>query len=201
MRSVGQHHGNLRPALLAAALAAVAEGPVSALSLRGVARRAGVSPAAVYHHFADKRALLGAVAEEGFRDLHDVLASFVEEADPMTRLRRMSSAYVRFAVAHAAHYQVMWDPELGADPGEPSSLDATARAAFGLLVDAVGRVAKAEPDEVRRRAVMAWSLAHGAVLLAVHRLPERLDPRLDPDGLADAVGDAVVGLSQVSSAP
>ena len=67
-RSVGQHHGDLRAGLLRAALELLHEGGVEALTLRAVARRAGVSPGAPYHHFADKDALLAAVAEDGFAE-------------------------------------------------------------------------------------------------------------------------------------
>lgn len=199
-RSVGQHHGNLRPVLLRAAVEAVAAGPIAAVSLRAVARRVGVSPAAVYHHFADKRALLGAVAEEGFRHLYANLAAAGSTDAPTARLGELVASYVRFGLAHLAHYRVMWDPALGADPtspppNPPSPLERAARAAFGLLVDAVGGVTDASFDEVRRRAVLAWALAHGAVELAGSGLPEKLDPDLDPDRLGRAVADAVVQLA------
>ncbi|MEM6925380.1 MAG: TetR/AcrR family transcriptional regulator [Myxococcota bacterium] len=197
-RSVGQHHGNLRPALIGAALEAIAEGRRP--SLREVARRAGVSPAAVYHHFADKRGLLVAVADEGFRGLHQALAGL--EGEPEVRLRAMSAAYVRFAVAHAAHYQVMFHPELEADPTTmpprpPSALETSARDAFATLVEAMSDVMTDAPAaEVRRRSVVAWALSHGAVQLVLGGLSLQLDGTLDGEGMARAVGEAVVRLTR-----
>ena len=178
--------------MLAAALDALAEG--STPSLREVARRAGVSPAAVYHHFADKRALLVAVADEGFRGLHLALSD-PEGHDPEDRLRRMSEAYVRFAVAHPAHYQVMFDPELG-NAAEPSTLEASAREAFEALVQAMAPVFEGREAELVRRAVLAWALAHGAVQLVVGGLTLQLDATLDAEGIAVAVGDAIVRLAR-----
>ncbi|MEO0604048.1 MAG: TetR/AcrR family transcriptional regulator [Myxococcota bacterium] len=197
-RTVGQHHGNLRPALIGAALEAIAEGRLP--SLREVARRAGVSPAAVYHHFADKRGLLVAVADEGFRGLHRALTR--PEGGPEARLRDMSASYVRFAVEHAAHYQVMFHPELEADPTAepprpPSALETSARDAFATLVQAMADVmTQASDAEVRRQAVVAWALAHGAVQLVLGGLSPQLDATLDGEGMAGAVGEAVVRLAQ-----
>ncbi|MFK7928111.1 MAG: TetR/AcrR family transcriptional regulator, partial [Myxococcota bacterium] len=73
-RTVGQHHGDLRRALLDAALDLVQQGDAQSLTLRGVARHAGVSSGAPYHHFDDKAALLGEVAREGFEQLAQVQA-------------------------------------------------------------------------------------------------------------------------------
>src|SRR5688500_3897951 len=101
------HHGDLRNALLEAALALIAQGRVGELSLREVARRAGVTYAAPYHHFADKSALLAAVATQGFEKLvekFDRVAA--RRLAPEAELVAMAQAYVAFALAHPSHYRV-----------------------------------------------------------------------------------------------
>src|SRR5579875_1684070 len=102
------HHGDLRRALVAAAERILVRDGLQGLSLRGVAREAGVSPAAPYHHFKDKSDLLNALAEEGFHALGDALrAEF--EADPRHDLTSMGVAYVKFARANPALYRLMFE--------------------------------------------------------------------------------------------
>src|SRR5262245_23788463 len=103
------HHGDLRRALLDAALEILAEGGAAGLTLREVARRAGVTHAAPYRHFEDKAALLAAVAEEGFRAVYaEMLARSERVKDPVERLYQIGAAYVLFAVTHPAHFRVMF---------------------------------------------------------------------------------------------
>ncbi|MGW3630518.1 TetR/AcrR family transcriptional regulator [Streptomyces sp. NPDC005122] len=156
------HHGDLRRAILSAALDVIAaEGP-SALSLRDLARRAGVSHAAPAHHFKDRTGLLTAIAAEG----HGLLAASLAEA---TDLREAGVRYVRFARERPAHFQVMFTPELlRANDVEL----ATARA---LTADSLRRAVAARrpaPDaDPGLASVAAWSLAHGfATLLLGHNL-------------------------------
>ena len=98
------HHGDLRPALLRAAVETIAETSPAAMSLREVARRAGVTHAAAAYHFGDKAGLLTAVAAEGYRMLGEAL----RDADP--GFLELGVAYVRFAVSHRAHFEVMYRP-------------------------------------------------------------------------------------------
>jgi AcrR family transcriptional regulator len=157
------HHGDLRRAILAAALDVIsAEGP-SALSLRDLARRAGVSHAAPAHHFKDRTGLLTAIAAEGY----ELLAATLAEADD---LRDAGVRYVRFAREHPAHFQVMFTPELLRE----NDLElTTARTLAGeRLREAVTAVPPSGrgPDP-RLAGVAAWSLAHGfATLLLSHNL-------------------------------
>ncbi|MFN7132092.1 MAG: TetR/AcrR family transcriptional regulator, partial [Myxococcales bacterium] len=116
------HHGDLRRALLDGALALLQDEGVGALSLREVARRAGVTHAAPYRHFESKEELIAAVAEEGFHTLRDEMrdAMAAHEGDPRRRLEACGVAYVLFAVGHPAHFGVMWSSargELQAYPG------------------------------------------------------------------------------------
>ncbi|MFP3992664.1 helix-turn-helix domain-containing protein, partial [Streptomyces sp. E11-3] len=99
------HHGNLRRAILTAALEVIRTDGPTGLSLRDLARRAGVSHAAPAHHFKDRAGLLTAIAAEGF----DLLAVALADAPD---LRERGVRYVRFGVEHPAHFQVMFRPEL-----------------------------------------------------------------------------------------
>ncbi|MEL6348677.1 MAG: TetR/AcrR family transcriptional regulator [Myxococcota bacterium] len=196
-RGVGQHHGNLRAALLEAALGEIADGRAEKLSLRAVARRAGVSAGAPYHHFSDKRALLAAVAREGFSQLvaaQDALAV----PDPERHLFAMASTYVRFAAAHATHYRVMFGVRADEVEGpEGEALAQAAQGAFGRLCSAIGAVSPAlDAAEVRHRGVLVWSLAHGSVQVIVDGLSGRLAPELSVSELADRVATATVQIAR-----
>ncbi|MFE1324489.1 TetR/AcrR family transcriptional regulator [Streptomyces sp. NPDC058741] len=157
------HHGDLRRAILTAALDVIAADGPSALSLRGLARRAGVSHAAPAHHFKDRAGLLTAIAAEGF----GLLATTLREAGD---LQEAGVRYVRFAREHPAHFQVMFTPEhLRTGDLELN----TARALAGdALRDAVTAVpAEGRGADARLAGVAAWSLAHGfATLLLGHNL-------------------------------
>jgi len=163
------HHGDLKRALTSAALALVAEKGPKGFTLTEAARRAGVSTAAPYRHFADKAELLAAVAEQGFRELHADLAAAADHAtDPKDRVVELGRAYVRWAVAHPDHYQVMFGAEsLKAD--QPSLAEA-AEQAFGDLLDAMTICQQAgivQGDDPREVAAPLWSLVHGIASLAI----------------------------------
>ncbi|MGW6490687.1 TetR/AcrR family transcriptional regulator [Streptomyces sp. NPDC055056] len=157
------HHGDLRRAILGAALDVIAaEGP-TALSLRDLARRAGVSHAAPAHHFTDRTGLLTAIAAEGYA----LLAAALDTADD---LRDAGVRYVRFAQEHPAHFQVMFSPELLR--GNDLELTAARALAGERLRAAVSDVpAEGRGEDARLAGVAAWSLAHGfATLLLSHNL-------------------------------
>lgn len=164
----GYHHGDLRRALLDAALRILVEEGPHALTLREVARRVGVTQAAPYHHFADKDAILAAVAEEGFTKLHESMigARDAAGAKPTARLRAMGAGYVRFAVQHPAHFRVMFEKMV--DMTEHASLHACADQSFAVLLDAVtegqkaGQVRKGSAAEL---ALLLWSTMHGLATL------------------------------------
>ena len=179
------HHGDLRAALLRAALDILAEHGVPGLTLREVARRAGVSPMAPYRHFDSKDALLAAVAEEGFRRLAQRLGD-TPHADPMDDLVAQGMAYVRFACDEPALYRLMFGPFLRRFEDHPGLMEAalTAKAA---LTRAIAAATPAASEQVRADVALAcWSLEHGlASLLVDGRLstgktmaPEALAARL-----------------------
>jgi AcrR family transcriptional regulator len=185
---------DLRRELLDAAAALIAESGPGAVSLREIARRCGVSHAAPAHHFADRAALLAALATEGFRGLADALtaAGEAEHGDATTRLMALGRAYVTYAAGAPGHFPVMFRPEL-VDCGDAELLEAR-MVAFRRLEDAVA----AAQDEgwatgaSRDAAVLtAWTSVHGlATLWLDGALPPPLGGR-DLDALALAVCDLV----------
>jgi AcrR family transcriptional regulator len=176
------HHGDLRRALLDAAVVEIAERGPGSESLREVARQVGVSHAAPRHHFGDKRGLLTAVAAEGFERLAGELRAAWAATGSFLEL---GVAYVRFALANRAHFEVMYRPDLlrGDDP----ALVAAREASAALLYGPVGTVADMRAGEdPRAPAVAAWSLVHGlATLVLTGNLPGELTS--DPEALTRAV--------------
>ncbi|MGW1463098.1 TetR/AcrR family transcriptional regulator [Streptomyces sp. NPDC002308] len=189
------HHGDLRRTILAAAVEVIAtEGP-AALSLRDLARRAGVSHAAPAHHFTDRAGLLTAVATEAY-------TLFADSLSEVTDLVEKGARYVRFAADHPAHFQVMFQPDLyrADDP----DLTAARERATRTLREGVAGLAPDHPDdhpddrpeaaeEARRKGVAAWSLAHGfASLLLSRNLTDFLGDR-DAEEAFRSVANGVFG--------
>jgi AcrR family transcriptional regulator len=170
------HHGDLRPALLRAAVEAIGQAGPAAMSLREVARRAGVSHAAAAYHFGDKAGLLTALAAQGYRMLNEELRSARETRRDFLEV---GVAYVRFAVSHRAHFEVMYRPELyRRDDAEVRE----ARDASGLLL-----YGTASPDTGQLAAgAAAWSLVHGLATLWLNgNLPQQLGS--DPEEITRLV--------------
>jgi AcrR family transcriptional regulator len=167
------HHGDLKAVLLAKAAALVAERGADGISLRELAREAGVSHAAPAHHFTDRRGLFTALAAKGWQMLADALG------DSRPDFIAAALAYVRFALDHPGHYAVMFDRSL-VNPDDPD-LKAAQTAAATELADGVATLkdqrAKADPPGA---ALAAWSLVHGFAML---RLNGAIDT--DDDPMAD----------------
>jgi len=159
------HHGDLRRALLDAALELLAREGAAALTLREVARRAGVTHAAPYRHFTDKQALLATVAEEGFRMLssHMSEAWAKHEGDPVHGLEAIGVAYIRFATGQRSHFQVMFGKDIDWSR-EHSGLEETADCCFEVLISAVQtcqNVGAIRPGDPLIPSLCAWSMVHG----------------------------------------
>src|SRR5262245_42340743 len=132
----GYHHGDLRRALVDETVRLIQKKGVDALTLRGVGQRLGVSRSALYRHFADKSALLAAVASEGFRMLRvQCLAAWNGHGRGTAAFDEMGLAYVRFAVANPSHYRVMFGGRV--DAASDAELDREGAGAFQALVDAL----------------------------------------------------------------
>jgi AcrR family transcriptional regulator len=173
------HHGNLRREILDAALASIEEsGPVS-LSLRDLARCAGVSHAAPAHHFGDKAGLLTAIAIEGY----ELLIAALRTAHATGTFLDVGVAYIEFAITHPAHFEVMFRPDLlhCDDPELTAIRRASARELYGPASETLP-----ERDTLRV-GVAGWAFAHGfASLWAAGSLPDRLGR--DPIAAARSVG-------------
>ena len=158
----GYHHGDLRAACIAAALGLVDEGGPEAVTIRGVARIAGVSHQAPLHHFRDRDALLHEVAEHGF----DMLVARLDRevgpgAGPLDALRTYGLAYVLHAVEHPGLFQVMFAP-CEDPPGE---------AAYRRLIElcaAAQAAGELRGDDPLRLGLLVWSTVHGLATLYGH---------------------------------
>jgi AcrR family transcriptional regulator len=164
------HHGNLRRALLDEALATIRAEGVSGLTLRDIGARVGVSRTALYRHFADKNALLAAVATEGFRTLRQELVGAWDKGG-LTRaaLDAMGVAYVHFAIANSSHYRVMFGGYFDKQVCD-AELDAEAASAFQALVDALAalqRDALVRGDDPVKLARFVWAVVHGVAMLGI----------------------------------
>jgi AcrR family transcriptional regulator len=176
------HHGDLRQAVLAAAVDALTESGPARLSLRDLARRAGVSHAAPAHHFGDKAGLLTAVAAEGYNLLADTLTAAQQRTADFLDV---GVAYVRFAVDHRAHFEVMFRPDLY-HPDDPAVAAARQRAADALYGGVRSVTATRRGPDIPLAGIAAWSLVHGfATLWLNHALPPDLGD--DPQAAARAV--------------
>ena len=164
------HHGNLRRGLLDEALATIRAEGVDGLTLREIGARLGVSRTALYRHFADKRALLAAVATEGFRTLRQQLVTAWEEGGRgRAAFEAMGVAYVRFAVANPSHYRVMFGGFVDPKACEPE-LAAEAAGAFQALVDALAALQRDEvmrADDTVKMARFVWAVVHGVAMLGI----------------------------------
>ncbi len=176
------HHGNLRRALLDAALDTIASDGVAALNLRDLARRCGVSHAAPAHHFGDRTGLLTAIATEGYDSLAATTAATWAET---ASFLEVGVAYVRYAVGHPGHFAVMFRPDL-VDPGDPDLIRASSASA-AMLYGPVGSVAPVDGDDDARRiaGTAAWALVHGIATLWLQG-SLRGGPIDDPESLTRA---------------
>ena len=169
MRRDSYHHGDLKRALTGAALSLVAEKGPKGFTLTEAARRAGVSAAAPYRHFADKAELLATVAQQGFLELDAELSAAAEAAsEPKERVIELGRAYVRWAVGHPDHYRVMFGSETF-DTGHPAMAGAAERA-FANLLDAITKCQQAgivDGHDPREMAGPLWSLVHGVAALVI----------------------------------
>jgi len=158
------HHGDLREALLDAAQAWLDQRGLETLTLRELAKAAGVSHAAPYHHFAGLDELLAGVAERAFVALAEAMTAAARGArSPGEALLDIGEAYVRVALAHPARFRLMFGPLL-ARRAEFPGFAREAERAFGVLFAAA---AAHEPARALELALTGWSLAHGAANLVI----------------------------------
>ncbi|MET0605050.1 MAG: TetR/AcrR family transcriptional regulator [Beijerinckiaceae bacterium] len=202
----GYHHGNLREALVAAALDLISTKGPAGFTFAEAARQAGVSPAAPYRHFRDRDTLIADVARRGFELFYEALAGAWDDGkpEPLAALMRLGRAYLSFARAEPAYYAAMF--EAGVAIGDhPESRDASDRA-FGVLRNACEAVSAAMPAARRPPALMMalhiWSLSHGVASLFARGDGARRPLPMPAEDLLDAgVLIYLDGLGARSGAP
>jgi AcrR family transcriptional regulator len=175
------HHGGLRRALIGAA-STMLEGPSpDTMSLVGLAKSLGVSQGAPYRHFADRDAMLAAVAAEGFTTLGGLLAPMVTAPTEKIRLLRLGRAYVEFGVKRPGLYRLMFASNLLSRAPQGDDLKAAAQERFDHLPRALDSSATLAVR--KRRALKIWVGLHGATMLAVDGLLADNPARVSTDDL------------------
>ncbi len=172
------HHGNLREAMLEAALALIGERGPAGFTYAEVARAAGVSPAAPYRHFPDRNALIAEVARQGFErfaaELDNAAAhgTYATSAGSLGAIERIGRAYLAFARREPAAYAAMFEP--GFPLEDNAALLAASETAFGVMRQAALDFASALPQNIRPPPLMValhlWAMAHGVASLFVGRI-------------------------------
>jgi AcrR family transcriptional regulator len=174
------HHGNLRSALLTQARVLLDEDGPAALSLREIARRAGVAAPSVYHHFANLDAISVALAEEGFTELVARLEG--APANAKGQLAEVGLAYVRFAMDNPGLYRLMFGEGLKTSSAESQTVQKLRERAYERVK--TGLRARLPEEEVATGALYLWSLVHGLALLIID---DRLDTYADPEKVIRSV--------------
>lgn len=186
----GYHHGNLKEALVRAALELIAQKGPAGFTFAEAARWAGVSPAAPYRHFRDRDELLADVARRGFELFADALAKSWDDGkpDPSAAFDRLGKAYLAFARSEAAYYSAMF--EAGVSPEANPALREAGDRAFGVLRLATEKLLATMPGPDRPPALMVslhiWALAHGVASLFGRGDAARRTLPMSPEDLLEA---------------
>lgn len=187
----GYHHGNLKEALVEAALKLIAEKGPAGFTFADAARWAGVSPAAPYRHFRDRDELIASVAERGFVQFETALTKAWDDGRPdtVTAFERLGKAYLAFARDEPALYSAMFESGVTLDLNP--SLQAAGERAFGVIRAACERlVGMLPPGAPRPPALMMalhiWSLSHGIASLFARGDGARRKLPMAPEELLEA---------------
>jgi len=182
-RNKPYHHGNLAAALVNAAARLLEEGGTTAVTVRAVAQEAGVTATALYRHFADKEALLAAVAARGFANLVDRFnRAAAPSLPPRRHLVEQGLAYIAFAAEHPHLHALMFGPRVPGAEGN-ADLNHWAAESFRLLVDATAACLPtgSGQDKIMSTAIALWSLVHGYATLHRDGQLNGLPPQAMPD--------------------
>jgi AcrR family transcriptional regulator len=158
------HHGDLRDALVHAALREAEQGGPEAISLKALAKQLGVSQPAPYRHFADREALLAAVTAEAFRQFSAVLREAIGKPSRRSKLSRLAQASLAFGLRRNGIYRLMFASRTMACASEGSELHAAAMETFALVLEALEAPAVGLLRE--RFALQIWAALHGVIMLA-----------------------------------
>ncbi len=186
----GYHHGNLREALITAALELISQKGPAGFTFADAARAAGVSPAAPYRHFRDRDALMADVARRGFEEFADALARAWDGGKPTPReaFERVGRAYLEFASKEPAFFSAMF--ESGLPVADYPEVGEAGDRAFAVLREACEALAATLPKERRPPSLMMalhiWSLSHGIAALFGRGDAARRSIPLSPEELLEA---------------
>jgi AcrR family transcriptional regulator len=158
------HHGDLRDALVQAALREAEQGGPEAISIKALAKKLGVSQPAPYRHFADREALLAAVTAEALRQFGAVLRESTSKPSRQSKLSRIARATLEFGLRRNGIYRLMFASRTMAGVPKDSELHQAAMETFGLVLEALGPPAAGYLRE--RHALAIWTGVHGVVMLA-----------------------------------
>ena len=190
-RERGYHHGNLREALLQAALDLIGQKGAAGFTFADAARMAGVSPAAPYRHFRDRDELLSSIAQRGFEQFEAALTEAWDDGRPdtVTAFERVGRAYLNFAREQPAFYSAMFESGVPVDMN-PTLMAASERA-FAIIRAAAERLAALAPPGVPRPPAMMmalhiWSMSHGVASLFARGDAARRKLPMSPDELLEA---------------
>lgn len=201
MRKRGYHHGNLRQALVDGALALIEEKGPAGFTLSEAAKRAGVTPAAVYRHFEGREDLIAEAARQGYEIFADVM-DFAYQSGQPSALEAFSStgrAYLAFARKHPGHYIAMF--ESGVSVNHSAELASAAARARGVLEKAAADLSQHIPEHMRPPPAMfsahVWALSHGVVELYARGSPGTKSPFSPEDLLESGIGVYLRGLGLI----
>ena len=158
------HHGDLRDALVQAALREAEQGGAEAISIKALAKELGVSQPAPYRHFADREALLAAVTAEAFRQFSAMLRDEIGKPSKRSKLSRLAQATLAFGLRRNGIYRLMFVSRIMACASKGSELHHAAKETFALVLEALEAPAVGLLRE--RSALKIWASLHGVVMLA-----------------------------------
>ena len=158
------HHGDLRDALVQAALQEAEQGGPEAVSLKALTKKLGVSQPAPYRHFADREALLEAVTAEAFRQFNVILRDLVDKPSKQSKLSRFAQATLDFGLHRNGIYRLMFASRTMASAAKGGELHKAAMETLALLIESLEAPAVGVLRE--RQAMKMWASLHGVVMLA-----------------------------------
>ena len=201
MAKRGYHHGNLRQALVEAALELIEERGPTGFTLSEAAKRAGVTPAAVYRHFAGREDMIAEAARQGYAIFADVMQYAYQQGQPsdLASFEATGRAYLAFARRHPGHYIAMF--ESGISVNRTPELAAIATRARAVLERAAEELSRHIPPEKRPPPAMfsahIWALSHGVVELFARNSPGTQSPFPPEDLLETGIGIYLRGLGLI----
>ena len=198
----GYHHGNLRQALVDAALDLIREKGPTGFTLSEAAKQAGVTPAAVYRHFEGREDLIAEAARQGYEIFGDLMQYAYDKGQPsdLAAFEATGRAYLAFARKHPGHYIAMF--ESGISVNRTPELAAAAKRAWDVLEKAARDLSRHIPPDRRPPASMfsahIWALSHGVVELFARNSPGTQSPFRPEDLLESGIGVYLRGLGLIA---